>query len=69
VQAYRNVSFKPLLANAEVSASLIRLLHNSDAVIQITSSMNLRKSSASLTTLTIDCTVECDAEQWWSIWL
>jgi len=46
-----NVGFvdsKPQLANAEVSSCRMRSFHISDADIQIMSSMNLRRSSASL---------------------
>jgi len=45
VQAYRNVSSKPLLAKAEVSTCRMRSFDISDAEIQIMSSINLRKKS------------------------
>jgi len=45
VQAWRNVSIKPPLANAKVSACQMCPLDVSDAVNQIVPSMNLRKSS------------------------
>jgi len=47
--AWRNVSSKPMWANAEVNACRMRSLVFSDAFIQIMSSMDQRKSSASHT--------------------
>ena len=48
VQACWNVSSKPLFSKAEVRDGRMRSFDISDAEIQIMSSMNLRKSSASL---------------------
>ena len=50
MQTWRNVTSKPLLANAEASACRMRSFDVSDALIQVMSSMNLRKISASLST-------------------
>ena len=46
VQVWRNISFKLLWANAQVCACRIHSLDVSDAVVEIMSTMNLRKSSA-----------------------
>jgi len=46
VQAWRNFRSKPLLANAEVSVCRVRSVDVSDVVIQLMSSMDLRKNSA-----------------------
>ena len=55
VQAYRNISSKPLLANAEVSACCMFSFDDSDVAIQIMSSINLWKSAASCSTSVISC--------------
>ena len=47
MQAWRNVISKPLLANADVRACRTLSLDDSDLAIQIMSSLNLRKRSAS----------------------
>ena len=63
VQDCRNVSSKPLLWKPEVSACRMRPCDISDAEIQITSSSNLRKSSASLAHP--QSAVGCNAQQCW----
>ena len=59
VQAWRNVSSKPLWVNAEVSACRMRSFDVSDAVIVIISLMNLRKSSVTLSKPAISYRVYC----------
>ena len=55
---------EPLFSKAEVSACRMRSFDISDAEIQIMSSINLRKSSASFSTSAIGCRI-CNAQQCW----
>jgi len=70
VQACRKVSSKPLFSTAEDSACRMRSFDISDAEIQIMSSINLRKSSASFNT-SADTSSFDDYRKEWNreIWL
>ena len=63
VQPWRNVSSKPRLANAEVSASRIFSFDDFDVAILIMSSINLGQSAASRSTPAIGCRMYCNVQQ------